>query len=92
MRGVRPPSRSATWAMDAGGIATRSSGATEKADHSRGYPRPWLWKGTIRTTRLVLACSHLDHDPADNRPSNLKAFCQRCHMLHDRPEHQRRRC
>ena len=22
---------------------------------------------------------------------NLKAFCQRCHMLHDRPEHQRRR-
>ena len=27
----------------------------------------------------------------NNRPSNLKAFCQRCHMLHDRPEHQRRR-
>jgi len=31
------------------------------------------------------------HDPTNNRPSNLKAFCQRCHMLHDRPEHQRRR-
>jgi hypothetical protein len=22
---------------------------------------------------------------------NLKALCQRCHMLHDRPEHRRRR-
>ena len=54
-------------------------------------PALWLWKGTIRSTRVVLACSHLDHDPTNNRPSNLKAFCQRCHMLHDRPEHQRRR-
>ncbi|MCJ2019027.1 hypothetical protein MKK84_16515 [Methylobacterium sp. E-065] len=23
--------------------------------------------------------------------ANLAAFCQRCHMIHDRPEHQRRR-
>ena len=30
-------------------------------------------------------------DRFDNRSRNLKAFCQRCHMLHDRPEHQRRR-
>jgi hypothetical protein len=57
----------------------------------RQLPALWLWKGTVRTTRVVLACSHLDHDPTNNRPSNLKAFCQRCHMLHDRPEHQRRR-
>jgi hypothetical protein len=57
----------------------------------RRLPALWLWKGAIRTTRVVLACSHLDHDPTNNRPSNLKAFCQRCHMLHDRPEHRRRR-
>ncbi len=25
------------------------------------------------------------------RPANLAAWCQRCHMLHDRPEHARRR-
>jgi len=31
------------------------------------------------------------HDPMSNRPRNLKAFCQRSHMIHDRPEHQRRR-
>jgi hypothetical protein len=43
------------------------------------------------TTKVFLAAAHLDHDPGNNRPRNLKAFCQRCHMLHDRAEHQRRR-
>lgn len=43
------------------------------------------------TTKVVLAMAHLDHDPSNNRPGNLKALCQRCHMAHDRPEHQRRR-
>lgn len=45
----------------------------------------------VRTTRVVLATAHLDHDPTNNRMRNLKAFCQRCHMLHDAPEHRRRR-
>ena len=44
-----------------------------------------------RTTRVVLATAHRDHDTANNRDRNLAAFCQRCHMLHDRPEHMRRR-
>lgn len=43
------------------------------------------------TTKVVLATAHLDHDPTNNRPRNLKALCQRCHLLHDRVEHQRRR-
>ncbi|MCB4806557.1 hypothetical protein QO001_006572 [Methylobacterium brachiatum] len=43
------------------------------------------------TTRVYLACAHLDHDPGNNAPSNLKALCQRCHILHDREEHQRQR-
>lgn len=40
-----------------------------------------------RTTRVVLAAAHLDHDPRNNRLGNLKSFCQRCHLLHDRPYH-----
>ncbi|MDT0188595.1 hypothetical protein ABEV34_14430 [Methylorubrum rhodesianum] len=47
--------------------------------------------GEIRSTRVVLATGHRNHDTADNSPSNLAAWCQRCHMLHDRSEHQRRR-
>jgi len=45
----------------------------------------------VRTTRVVLAAAHLDHDPSNNRLRNLKALCQRCHLLHDREEHRRRR-
>ena len=54
-------------------------------------PPPQRWPRDLDTTRVVLACAHLDHDPTNNRGSNLRAFCQRCHMLHDRQEHQRRR-
>jgi hypothetical protein len=45
----------------------------------------------IRVTKVVLAAAHRDHDTANNQDTNLAAFCQRCHMLHDRDEHQRRR-
>ena len=45
----------------------------------------------ISTTRVVLATAHRDHDPTNNRSRNLVAFCQRCHLLHDREEHRRRR-
>ncbi len=44
-----------------------------------------------RITRVVLASAHLNHDPGDNRPRNLAALCQRCHMVHDATEHRRRR-
>ena len=59
----------------------------------RNLPRPEALPAHVprRTTRVVLATAHLDHDPTNNRPRNLKALCQRCHMLHDRAEHRRRR-
>src|SRR5215212_10430401 len=47
----------------------------------KGVPRP---KAELRCTRVMLATAHLDHDPTNNHPRNLKAFCQRCHMIHDR--------
>jgi hypothetical protein len=45
----------------------------------------------VRTTRVLLATAHRDHDPTNNKPRNLMALCQRCHLLHDRDEHRRRR-
>ena len=47
--------------------------------------------GRVRRTRVVLATAHRDHDTSNNAGANLAAFCQRCHMVHDRPEHRRRR-
>ena len=41
----------------------------------------------LRTTRVVLAAAHLDHDPTNNRLRNLRSLCQRCHLIHDRPHH-----
>ena len=38
----------------------------------------------MRTTHVVLAAAHLDSDPANNRLRNLRALCQRCHLLYDR--------
>ena len=46
---------------------------------------------TVRTTWVALAAAHLDHDPTNNRLRNLRALCQRCHMLHDRDAQWRRR-
>lgn len=69
----------------------------------RGLPAPevieagQLWLAdlgptrSLPVTRVVLASAHLDHDPGHNKPRNLAALCQRCHMLHDAPEHRRTR-
>jgi hypothetical protein len=43
---------------------------------------------SIRVTYVVLACAHLDHDPGNSSRTNLKALCQRCHMIHDATEHR----
>jgi hypothetical protein len=44
----------------------------------------------VRTTKVVLAAAHFDHDPGHcgRRHRNIRALCQRCHLLHDRPEHR----
>jgi hypothetical protein len=39
--------------------------------------------------KIVLTVAHLNHNPADCHPENLKAMCQRCHLRYDRELHQR---
>lgn len=34
--------------------------------------------------RFVLTVAHLDQDPGNNLPSNLKALCSVCHLQYDR--------
>lgn len=38
---------------------------------------------------IVLTVAHLDHQPENNDPRNLRALCQRCHNRYDAP-HRRR--
>lgn len=43
------------------------------------------------SARIVLTIAHLNHNPADNRPENLAALCQRCHLNHDKEQHRETR-
>ena len=43
---------------------------------------------TTGRTKVVLTIAHWDNaDKMDYRDENLKAACQRCHLLHDLPYH-----
>ena len=35
----------------------------------------------------MLTIAHLDRDPRHNDPENLKAMCQRCHLMYARWQH-----
>jgi hypothetical protein len=35
--------------------------------------------------RFILTVAHLDQNPRNNEPENLKALCSVCHLNHDRP-------
>ena len=41
-----------------------------------------------KKTRVILTTAHLDHTPEHNDPSNLRALCCRCHLLHDAAHHR----
>lgn len=49
------------------------------AEH--GQPHP------VTSSRVVLTTGHRNHTPEDNRDANLAAWCQRCHLAHDRDHH-----
>ena len=71
----------ARW-RDGKGKLLRSN-LPDPVDLSVGFGHWW--------TKVVIACAHLNHDVSDNASANLAALCQRCHLIHDRPEHLRRR-
>ena len=65
-----------------------SASSTWRDGRGRAARWPDLVDATrLRTTRVVLAAAHLDSNPSNNRLANLRALCQRCHMLHDRAHH-----
>lgn len=37
--------------------------------------------------KIVLTIAHLDHNPQNNNPENLKALCQKCHLNYDKEHH-----
>ena len=47
------------------------------------------WRPSLNSTspsdavKVILTIAHLDHDPTNNNPANLRALCQRCHNRYD---------
>jgi 5-methylcytosine-specific restriction endonuclease McrA len=37
----------------------------------------------VTGSKVILTVAHLDHDPKNCDPANLKAWCQRCHLTYD---------
>lgn len=37
--------------------------------------------------KVVLTIAHLDNDPTNNNPDNLRALCQKCHLTYDAKMH-----
>lgn len=40
-----------------------------------------------RMIKIVLTIAHMNHDITDNRPENLQALCQKCHLTYDAQYH-----
>ena len=51
-----------------------------EAEH--GQPSPYTGSTVVLTT------AHLDHDPPNVDPANLRGFCQLCHLAYDRDHHR----
>lgn len=49
------------------------------------------WGFVDRPQRFTLTVAHLNHNPADCRPENLKAMCSVCHLKYDAEHHARSR-
>src|SRR3990167_6486678 len=45
--------------------------------------KPAIWA----RGKVVLTVAHLNHIPEDCREENLKAMCNRCHLVYDRAHH-----
>jgi len=50
-----------------------------RADNGKPHPETG--------SRVVLTTGHLNHEPEDCRLSNLKHWCQRCHLVYDAKHH-----
>lgn len=67
-----------TYMLDDGRVFSAQTG--EQLGYGKDY-------AGVRAVRIVLTVAHLNQRPEDNRPDNLAALCQRCHLRHDRVQH-----
>jgi hypothetical protein len=56
--------------------------------HMSVYGEPAMSRpGNSHEVKIVLTIAHLNHMAGDDRPENLKALCQWCHLDYDKHHH-----
>jgi hypothetical protein len=58
------------------------AGHEGRCEALHGRPHP------VTRSRVVLTVAHLDHEPRNCDPANLRAMCQRCHLRYDAEQHR----
>lgn len=73
----------ANWRAISLAIRERAGWRCEFCGAAQGEPHPETG------SRVVLTVAHLDHNPQNCAPDNLRALCQCCHLRYDAAEHAR---
>ncbi len=87
---IRPENKARypkNWKQIADGIRER---AGQKCEGSPDYPDCKAENGKphpLTGSKVVLTVAHLDHQPENCEPDNLKAWCQKCHLNYDKHHH-----
>lgn len=55
---------------------------------ARDFIARWCWADDDQPIVIVLTVAHLNHEPEDCRPENLRAMCQRHHLAYDAQHHR----
>jgi hypothetical protein len=97
---IRPENRTrypADWSEISLGIKKRAGwrceclGECGRGTHDGRCPNRHGGPAYGTGSRVVLTTAHLNHQPEDCEPGNLRAFCQGCHLHYDRDHHRQTR-
>lgn len=67
------------WGAISKAIRERACQRCEACSAENYKPHP------VTGSKVVLTVAHLDHQPENCDPANLRAWCQRCHNRYDAP-------
>lgn len=80
-----------TGKVEANGRPGERCGAPNGQYIQRHHSQSWRWvvagdggRDFAEPIRVVLTVAHVDQNPRNNDRSNLRAWCQRCHLEFDR--------
>lgn len=73
--------------MHAAGEGRKADGMPWTYRDARAFLERFAWDEP-QPIIIVLTVAHLNHQPEDCRPENLRAWCQRHHLAYDLEHHQ----